>query len=81
MRTLVRSLVGLLFLAGFITPASAYIGPGGGLSALGALLALVAGLVIAFVGFVWYPLRQVRRRRRQAELAKRAAARPPAGPQ
>ena len=46
-------------------PAYAYIGPGGGLTALGALLALIAGLAIAFVGFVWYPLRRMRRKRRE----------------
>lgn len=40
----------------------AYIGPGSGLSAVGALLALFVGLLVAFVAFVWYPLRRMRRR-------------------
>jgi uncharacterized iron-regulated membrane protein len=59
-------------------PAQAYIGPGGGLSAIGALLALLAGLLIAFFGFVWYPIRRMRRKRR--ERAAAAAAPPPPAP-
>ncbi len=45
----------------------AYIGPGGGLSALGALVALVAVVLLAFLGFVWYPLKRLRRRFRHPE--------------
>lgn len=40
----------------------AYIGPGTGLSALGALLALVVGLIVTFFAFVWYPIRRLRRK-------------------
>lgn len=40
----------------------AYIGPGAGLSALGALLALSIGLMVAFIAFVWYPIRRLRRK-------------------
>lgn len=58
-------------------PAHAYIGPGGGLSALGALLALFAALVVAFVGFVWYPIRRMRRNRRE-RAASDAASNTPA---
>ena len=43
-------------------PAWAYIGPGSGLSAIGAAFALVASVVVALVGFVWYPLKRVWRR-------------------
>jgi len=43
-------------------PAWAYIGPGSGLSAIGAAFALVASVVVAMVGFVWYPLKRVWRR-------------------
>jgi len=46
--------------------ASAYVGPGAGLTVLGALLAFLAAVFMALVGFVWYPakrlLRLVRRR-------------------
>lgn len=47
-----------------ITPA--YIGPGAGLSAIGALLALIFAVIVAIVGFVWYPVRRIMRNRRKA---------------
>ena len=42
----------------FLLPSAghAYIGPGAGLSAIGALLALVAAVAVAIVGFVWFPV-------------------------
>lgn len=43
-------------------PAWAYIGPGSGLSAIGAAFALVASVAVALVGFVWYPLKRVWRK-------------------
>lgn len=43
-------------------PAWAYIGPGSGLSAIGAAFALVASVFVAIVGFVWYPLKRVWRK-------------------
>ena len=70
MHSLLRlALANVLTLGALVAPAHAYIGPGGGLSALGALLALVLGLAIAFFGFLWYPLRRMRRRRRERALA------------
>jgi len=44
------------------TPALAYLGPGVGLSAIGAFLALIVGVFLAFVGFIWYPLRRLWRK-------------------
>lgn len=41
----------------------AYVGPGAGLSAIGAFLALVAGIAIAVFGFVWYPIKRLLRKR------------------
>jgi len=41
----------------FVAVTIAYIVPGAGLSAIGALLALVFGLIVAVFGFVWYPIR------------------------
>lgn len=43
-------------------PAAAYLGPGAGLSAIGAALALVAAIGLAVVGFVWYPAKRLSRR-------------------
>lgn len=42
-------------------PLFAYIGPGSGLSAIGALLAVVAGIFFAVFGFVWYPVKRIMR--------------------
>jgi hypothetical protein len=44
------------------TPALAYVGPGAGLSAIGAFLALILGVILAFVGFIWYPVKRLLRR-------------------
>ena len=37
----------------------AYVGPGAGLSAIGAFFALVAGVLVAIVGFIWYPIKRL----------------------
>jgi len=50
--------------------AIAYIGPGAGISVIGAALALIAAIIFAIAGFLWYPLRKWSRRRRKGELAK-----------
>ncbi len=46
--------------------ASAYIGPGSGLTVIGAALAFVGGLVLAIVGFIWYPIKRLLRSRRHS---------------
>ena len=48
-------------------PAVAYIGPGTGLSAIGACLAIVAGISIALFGFVWYPIKRLLRQKKPME--------------
>jgi hypothetical protein len=62
---LVIGLVVVLALAP--SAAHAYVGPGAGLSAFGALVALVGSIIAAVFGFVWYPIkrliRAVKRRR------------------
>ena len=60
-----RQLLPLVVAALLLTipaPASAYIGPGSGLSAIGAAFALIATVVVALAGFVWYPLKRLWRR-------------------
>jgi prepilin signal peptidase PulO-like enzyme (type II secretory pathway) len=66
----------ILVLAALLLPgtASAYIGPGAGLSAIGSLLALIGAVLLAIVGFVWYPVRRLLRR---GKTGKGSA--PPAG--
>ena len=46
----------------------AYVGPGAGLSAIGAFLALLGGIIIAIFGFVWYPVRRMLRNRKTASV-------------
>lgn len=51
-----------LSLLGHVSFFVAYLGPGTGLSAIGAFIALVAGLIIALFGFVWYPIKRLLRK-------------------
>ena len=39
-------------------PLYAYIGPGAGLSAIGAFIAIIAAIFVAIFGFIWYPLKR-----------------------
>ena len=55
-------LVVLLVICLAPSSAMAYIGPGGGLSALGALLAVVLAVILAIFGFVWYPIKRLYRK-------------------
>ena len=51
---------GALFI--WVTPAFAYLGPGAGLTAIGAFLALIVGVIVAFFGFIWYPVKRLLRK-------------------
>ena len=60
-------------------PASAYVGPGVGLSAIGAFLALIMGVILAFFGFIWYPVKVLLRKRNAAGASpSEAQQQPPA---
>lgn len=61
---------GLLFAT---TGAQAYIGPGAGLSAIGAVIAVVAAMILAVVGFVWFPVKRLMRRRNAARKKQQQA--------
>jgi hypothetical protein len=63
-----RSVLVAMPLMAVATAASAYVGPGAGITAIGTVLALVAAGLLAVVGFVWYPLKRLFGRRR-AEVA------------
>lgn len=54
----------------FAVPVHAYVGPGAGLSLLGALWALVAAIAAAVVFLVAWPIRRMRRRKREAREAR-----------
>ena len=51
-------------------PALAYVGPGTGIAALGALLAIIVGVVAALFGFLWYPAKRLLKQRRAASQAE-----------
>jgi hypothetical protein len=51
----------------------AYVGPGAGLTAIGAVFALVGSVLLAVIGFIWYPIRRLRR-----ALKERSKPRPDA---
>lgn len=53
---LLLAVIAMVFLP---SPAHAYVGPGGVLTAIGALLALVVAMAAAFAGFLWYPLKRL----------------------
>jgi len=63
-------------------PATAYMGPGAGLTAIGTALGVIAALLLAVVGFIWYPMKRLLRRRKADEpaAATRASAEPNADP-
>jgi len=46
----------------------AYIGPGSGFGAIGALIALIVALLVTGIAFVYYPLKRLRKTR---ELQRR----------
>lgn len=71
-----RAILPALFLAAALTPslAQAYIGPGAGVSAIGAAMALLAAVFFAIVGIVWYPVKRLIR-----ALRRRPDSPPPAG--
>lgn len=58
----------------FPQSAQAYVGPGAGLSAIGAFLAVLAGIVVAIFGFVWYPMKRLLRtlRKKKNEVEDKA---------
>ena len=48
----------------------AYIGPGPGLGAVGAMLALIGAGVLMVIGFVWYPVKRLTRRWKATRAAR-----------
>ncbi|WP_348672279.1 hypothetical protein [uncultured Abyssibacter sp.] len=72
-----RSLQVALAMLACIAPmaaAQAYVGPGAGLSLLGALWGLIAALGAAVLFVLLWPIRRARRRRRLAAQAEQAEA-------
>ena len=63
--------IGVLLLIIFVQqPAMAYVGPGTGIAALGALIAIVVGVIAALFGFLWFPIKRLMKKRQQAAQQK-----------
>jgi hypothetical protein len=56
MRSLIIFLVGLLL---YTENAVAYVGPGLGLGAIGALIGIVVTVILAVLGLLWYPVKRL----------------------
>ena len=54
-----RTFSALVILALACSPAHAYLGPGGAVSGIGALLALIGAVLLSIIGFVWYPIKRM----------------------
>jgi len=55
----------LLLIAGLPSAALAYIGPGAGVTMLGALWGVLAAIVLTIVGLLYWPIRAALRRRKK----------------
>ena len=66
-------LLAVMFCIAPLTAAQAYVGPGAGLSLLGALWGLVAALGAAVLFVVLWPIRRARRQRKLAAEANQAS--------
>lgn len=58
-----RVTLALVVLLPFSTVAHAYVGPGLGLGALGAIIGTVVAVVLAFFGLLWYPIKRMLKKR------------------
>jgi sorbitol-specific phosphotransferase system component IIC len=67
-------LVALLAAVAIPASAFAYVGPGAGLTMLGALLGVLAAIVLAITGVLLWPIRAMLARRRQARKAEQRAS-------
>lgn len=70
----ILALVTGIAVVGLPHAAAAYVGPGAGLTMLGALWAVIAALVFALAGLIIWPIRAMRRRRRELASARTATA-------
>lgn len=61
---LFAALLALLLPAG---PAAAYIGPGAGITMLGALWSVLVAIVLAVAAVLYWPIKMLLRRRRKAD--------------
>ncbi|MEZ5919949.1 MAG: hypothetical protein R3C60_01225 [Parvularculaceae bacterium] len=63
-----------LALAFIASPAAAYIGPGLGLGAIGAVLGSIAAVFMVILGLIWYPFKIMLRKMRGGKTEAPATA-------
>jgi hypothetical protein len=68
----VLPLMAAIAVAGLPHMAAAYVGPGAGLSMLGALWAVLVAILFALAGLLIWPIRAMRRRRKELATARAA---------
>ena len=69
--SLISTALSVLLLVIFVQqPAMAYVGPGTGIAALGALLAIIVGVIAALFGFLWYPMKRFMKKRQATKNAR-----------
>ena len=51
----------------------AYIGPGAGITTIGAAIAFVVVLILLFVGFLWYPIKKIMNRGKEENAQSKAS--------
>ena len=76
MKILATIFLALVFVASGIVPAAAYVGPGAGLSLLGAFWGLLLAVVAALGFVIFWPLRRLFRRGRAKEPERAPVNRP-----
>jgi hypothetical protein len=64
MKSIAKTLLAFALMLGFMNAASAYVGPGAGLSLLGALWGLLAAIFAALAFVLMWPLRKMMKSRR-----------------
>jgi hypothetical protein len=72
--------VGLWLTLSMTEPASAYVGPGAGLTLIGSVVAVAAAALLALVGLVLFPIRLAMKKARQAKADREQAAMPDIDP-
>ena len=60
--------IGIFF--SLTTPAIAYIGPGLGVGAVGAVLGVVGGMLLAIFAVLYYPIKRMLKKRRESSSTK-----------
>ena len=71
-----KSINRLVFAALLLYPvmASAYVGPGAGLGAIGTVLALIGAVLLGIVGFIWYPVKKLIGGKKSSKQQKESGA-------